>query len=95
MLNPCEPMTTFWKSTFSSTSPPAKRSYPPNQLSWSKDDDFHQHRPQYALPTIYHTTLYVNHNSLIVLNKFLSAHRENCFDYSTHFSQQCSLKQAL
>ena len=31
----------------------------------------HQHQPQYALRTIDHTTLYVNHNSLIVLNNFL------------------------
>ena len=35
------------------------------------NDDFHQHRPQSALRTIDHTTLYVNQNSLIVLNKFL------------------------
>ena len=30
------------------------------------NDDFHQPRPQYALLTIDHTTLYVNQNSLIV-----------------------------
>ena len=37
----------------------------------------------------YHTTMYVNHNSLIVLNEFLrtSARSTDIFDYSTHFSQ--------
>ena len=35
------------------------------------NDDFHQPRPQYALRTIAHTTLYLNHNSLIVLNNLL------------------------
>ena len=32
--------------------------------------DFHQPRTQYALRTIDHTTLYVNQNSVIVLNTF-------------------------
>ena len=53
--------------TFSSTSPPSKF-YPPHPLSWSTNDDFHQHRPQYALRTIDHTTLDVNQNSRIGLN---------------------------
>ena len=35
------------------------------------NEDFHQPRPQYALRTIDRTILYVNQNSLIVLNNFL------------------------
>ena len=57
------------------TSPPSARSAElflnviEQSFIFCLNDDFHQPRPQYALRTIDHTTLYVSQYSLVVLKK--------------------------